>query len=71
MENQAEKQARTLVEQWLLAHPERLQNRRRKPEDLLNWKRAAIRSVRQGNPYDVEDTLRWLATQAEGAAMED
>ena len=71
MENQADKRARTLVEQWLVAHPDRIRNRRRKPEDFLNWKLAAIRSVRDGNPYDTEDILRWLATQAEGAAMED
>ncbi|TGE14202.1 hypothetical protein [Hymenobacter elongatus] len=71
MENQAEKRARMLVEQWLVAHPERVGNRRRKPEDFLNWKLAAIRSVREGNPYDVGDILRRLATQAEGSAMED
>ncbi|MCB2379874.1 hypothetical protein LGH70_19920 [Hymenobacter sp. BT635] len=71
MENQDAKRARLLVEQWLVAHPERVLNRRRKPADLLNWKLAAIHSVRTGNPYDTDDILRWLATQAEGSAMED
>ena len=71
MENPAEKRARTLVEQWLLTHPQRILNRRRRPDDLLNWKLAAIRYVRDGNPNDADDLLTWFATQAEGSAMED
>ena len=71
MENPEDKRARTLVEHWLLNHPNRIRNRRARPDTLLNWKLAAIRYVRNGNPNDSEDILTWFATQAEGSAMED
>ncbi|SHI95146.1 hypothetical protein SAMN02745146_2010 [Hymenobacter daecheongensis DSM 21074] len=71
MENPEERRARLLVEQWLAAHPERIRNRRTRPDTFLNWKLAAIRYVKNGNPHDTSNILEWFATQAEGAAMED
>ncbi|RYU79562.1 hypothetical protein [Hymenobacter persicinus] len=71
MENAEEKRARDFVEQWLQTHPDRIRNRRARPDTFLNWKLAAIRYVRNGNPNDSDDILTWFATQAEGAAMED
>ncbi|WP_345117628.1 hypothetical protein [Hymenobacter algoricola] len=71
MENPENKRVRTLVNHWLQAHPNRIRNRRQRPEMFQGWKLAAMRYLRQGNPHDTNAILTWFATQAEGSAMED
>ncbi|MCC3159331.1 hypothetical protein LJ737_18965 [Hymenobacter sp. 15J16-1T3B] len=70
MDPMTDQQARTFVQHWLDAHPDRLRNRRQDPEQLRHWQDTAVQRLRTGLADDAEFILRRFATKTETHSMD-